>query len=142
MKHMFSRYSVFTIRKKAQEVAATTTAATPPDYGETTIINPMLLENHLRALEGSNTGPDSNKRNDYNKFVNYIKDLIQKRDNPAAQVAMSAPSIEEIWNILSVPKGVPGVKPNVVVSILENVKNNQITGDHLQKLKDLQRISP
>jgi len=142
MKHMFPRYSISPIRKKAQEVAAAMTTAAPPNYGETTIVNPVLLENHLRVLEGSNTGPDTGKRNDYNKFVNYLKDLIQKRDNPAAQVAMSAPSIEEIWNILSIPKGVPGVEPSVVVSILENVKHNQITGDHLQKLKELQRISP
>ena len=138
---MFPRYSVFTIKKKAQDVAAATAVA-PPNYGDTTIVNPALLENHLNALMNSNVGPDVGKRNDYNKFVNYLKDLIQKRDNPATQVAMSAPSIEKIWNILSVPKGAPGVKPSVVVSILENVRHNQITGDHLQKLKDLQRISP
>ncbi|HUU86875.1 MAG TPA: hypothetical protein VMX17_03890 [Candidatus Glassbacteria bacterium] len=139
---MFPRYSVFSIKKKAQEVEVGTEMTEQPNYGQTTITNPALLENNLNALEGVNMGPDTTKKNNHNKFIRYLKDLIQKRDNPSAQVAMNPPSIKEVWNILAVPKGTPGVEPNVIVSIFENVKPHFITGDHLQKLKELQRISP
>jgi len=139
MKYFLPRYSAFTIQKKAQELVVT---EAKPNYGQTTIINPILLENHLNALEGVDIGPDSTRRNNYNKFIRYLKELIQKRDNPATQVAMSPPSIKEIWSILAVSDGVSGVEPDVVISILENVKPGFITGDQIQKLKDLKRISP
>ena len=136
MKHVFPRYSVSPIKRKAQ------VENVKSDFGSTTVVDPVLLDNNLKALKMTNViGGTAEQLNAYNRFVKYLEDLIVRRDNSAAAVAMAPPSIKEIQLITAFPKESPGIDVDVILSILDNVKPPLITDDHRRKLKLLKDIS-
>ena len=134
MRFNFPKYTNLPIKRLAQNAYTTNIS---PNFGDTTVINTNLLNDNLNALQNASNKIGTKQQIIFNKMLRYISDLITKSKDPNAIVAMASPTFDEIKSIIAFSPESPGVPINIIINILNNIRNNKITDNDRRILQNV-----